>query len=975
MDDLPELNQPLFLTYSEPNHPATLLEKLSQQREEGKFCDVVLHVQGKLFHAHRSILAVCSPYFNSVLKKHKAMREQLTVACDNHQIFNELLNYMYNGNIKITHDNAIELLRLSNHLMMANLQTFCEDFLCNFVTVVNCLKLRALAEKYSIDSLKAASLQFITGQLDKVLVLDEFLDLQLQDFENFLSEKAFDISNDIVLNLITKWVTRNREMRETFLQRLLTLIEWDKIPKDFIWEHLKHEQLYIDSYKNTFYVLSNLREHNIDLGEKISLYQELKTELEANGENVDNTNLMDMAVAVAMDKLEEEENSGSRGLEEEAITKTLPPSSDDKSPDPKLPPLKISLPKSSSPQMFIEKKRRAAALAASLQKENEVADEEEEYDEMDFHDDPLPSDSDASYSEAKPTPKRKTARKGRPVKRVTRRSSELRARKNSKQSENAETEPAEEIDEGDEKENNDTETSPTPRGKRREEKPKKVSLRASPVSKMEESETPKRKRGRPKKCFGVTEEVIPSDLIQFEENSLGEHTDMDNNHDNDYHNTSSDTENEGRPKRERPKNDPLTKPYKGRGKCPHCSYVEHSALRLERHVARVHSKEIIYKCSLCEYSCNWNREFYIHMKIHFSGPPYTCESCPYTCDRVQLLLKHRMRHTDERPFKCDQCKYTSRTEWNLRIHMRCHTGEKPYQCDLCGRRFSMKAGLDQHVQSHRKDRPFLCDTCGFATKYKSYLVSHMRIHAGTAFRCEYPNCEYFSPKRSQLKAHMRTHKAIRAHICGICERGFVERSHLVRHERIHLTEKPFKCDTCEYTSSRRDKLKEHMDKHHTANSEVAAKVPYKPRKPRRQLKQDPSLFPNRTEFSQQSEQQSEQQQVQTQQPPPSTQQPTPQEQQVPEAVMLHPHSSEFQSPPMIYHGQEHLGHHHHHDHNMVYQNHKLHNPHHHVAMDAGPAPMDQRLVPGHQMHENHPQCPQQHPDLSGLHVGAFMAVY
>lgn len=305
---------------------------------------------------------------------------------------------------------------------------------------------------------------------------------------------------------------------------------------------------------------------------------------------------------------------------------------------------------------------------------------------------------------------------------------------------------------------------------------------------------------------------------------------------------------------------------------------------------------------------------------------------------------------------------------------------KPYQCDLCGRRFSMKAGLDQHVQSHRKDRPFLCDTCGFATKYKSYLVSHMRIHAGTAFRCEYPNCEYFSPKRSQLKAHMRTHKAIRAHICAICGRGFVERSHLVRHERIHLTEKPFKCDHCEYTSSRRDKLKEHTDKHHTANGgEAPVKVPYKPRKPRRS-KQEPIVFATRTEFtpqhqSQASEQTSQQQQTHSPQSPQQT---------GTETILLHTHSSEFQSPAtMIYQVQEHLGHHPHHDHNnmvretMLYQNQKHLNPHHHT-MEAVPTTLDQRLLvaAGHQMALNeNPQCPQQHPDLSGLHVGAFMAVY
>jgi hypothetical protein len=72
---------------------------------------------------------------------------------------------------------------------------------------------------------------------------------------------------------------------------------------------------------------------------------------------------------------------------------------------------------------------------------------------------------------------------------------------------------------------------------------------------------------------------------------------------------------------------------------------------------------------------------------------------------------------------------------------------------------------------------------------------------------------------------------VRPHTCNTCGRGFLEKSHLVRHERIHLEDKPFKCAQCDYASSRRDKLKEHFNRHHGQNA--SAKVPYRPRPPRR----------------------------------------------------------------------------------------------------------------------------------------------
>lgn len=269
-------------------------------------------------------------------------------------------------------------------------------------------------------------------------------------------------------------------------------------------------------------------------------------------------------------------------------------------------------------------------------------------------------------------------------------------------------------------------------------------------------------------------------------------------------------------------------------KCPHCSYVGHSATRLEQHFARVHEEDQVYRCREgdCEFECKWNREFYKHMKGHFGPPPYKCEYCEYVCDRIQFILSHRMRHTDERPYACELCNFSSRTKGNLIVHMRIHTGEKPYQCKHCERSFAMKNTLDQHLATHRDDRPFLCDTCGFSTKYQSHLLSHKRIHTGNVFHCQQPDCTYFSPRRSQLAAHMRSHLSIRSHICATCGRGFIEKSHLIRHERIHLEEKPFKCDDCEYGSTRRDKLKEHRLKHHPSGDAPPPKPPIKAKKSR-----------------------------------------------------------------------------------------------------------------------------------------------
>lgn len=47
-----------------PSAQASVLDSLNRQRENGRFCDLSIHVQGHVFKAHRCVLAASSPYFH-----------------------------------------------------------------------------------------------------------------------------------------------------------------------------------------------------------------------------------------------------------------------------------------------------------------------------------------------------------------------------------------------------------------------------------------------------------------------------------------------------------------------------------------------------------------------------------------------------------------------------------------------------------------------------------------------------------------------------------------------------------------------------------------------------------------------------------------------------------------------------------------------------------------------------------------------
>ena len=152
-------------------------------------------------------------------------------------------------------------------------------------------------------------------------------------------------------------------------------------------------------------------------------------------------------------------------------------------------------------------------------------------------------------------------------------------------------------------------------------------------------------------------------------------SDTEKSSDEEY-NKRSDSE------RQDPAESQASKAKRGRGRiheevtCLHCPFVGRGQHRLDLHVERAHKEDVTYECSLCDFTSTWNKDYYKHMKEHFTGPPYTCdfEGCDYTTERIQPVLNHRLIHTDARPHVCDTCSRRFRTRNNLITHYRLHTG-------------------------------------------------------------------------------------------------------------------------------------------------------------------------------------------------------------------------------------------------------------------------------------------------------------
>uniref|UniRef100_A0ABM5FE44 Zinc finger and BTB domain-containing protein 22 n=1 Tax=Pogona vitticeps TaxID=103695 RepID=A0ABM5FE44_9SAUR len=111
-----------------PEVTTALLENLNQQRVEGKLCDIAIHVQGRVFRAHRAVLAASSPYFHDqVLLKN--MTSIVLPSVMDPVAFETVLASAYTGKLAMASDEIVNYLTVGSVLQMWHIVDKCTELL------------------------------------------------------------------------------------------------------------------------------------------------------------------------------------------------------------------------------------------------------------------------------------------------------------------------------------------------------------------------------------------------------------------------------------------------------------------------------------------------------------------------------------------------------------------------------------------------------------------------------------------------------------------------------------------------------------------------------------------------------------------------------------------------------------------------------------------------------------------------------
>ncbi|KAH3819565.1 zinc finger protein 761-like [Dreissena polymorpha] len=800
--DRPSLHQGSSL---EKKSDFNILEKLKHLRDEKKFCDVVLEVRGVKFVAHKNVLASWSPKFAAKLfsDNPNVYKDYILVCYDNSEVFSDLLDFMYNGYVAPRETNFLQLLHLAVSFQIETLKNYCEEFLrCN-LHLGNFVSTYFLSRKFKLDTLEEYIVGFLQLNLSDTVKQPEFLSLKAEKFNTFLSEGCMKkIKPEIKLFLIISWVGYDVQEREKYLVVLLGHINWCTVANDFLLEINRTENFFTSHESSLYLLLQTLYSAGIPLGPYKNVFPRLRDTHSAILKEVVHTSLLKLDTETFCPvTITVKERPHHRDACVSTNVRSLPCVFRD-----------AAINTNVNSLHFQESECHGSEENQTFTNRNQevpVYTQEAKYDqfetlgefiEAEIHEIKLrESQAKMSFENHLETKKPsvistiEASKPKQPLKKHRSVSQDHAFFKRVK------------MDEISGQFNMETRKS------QRTIVQEKQSIVVENFEVLHEQDT------NPKDNYDINSDQ--THLTHFN----AEVSEAVNKEDALDEEIQDNTGNKVKPNQTVAKNNSRECKKEVSEKevkqliCQYenCAYITKYAQRMEKHIKTVHETTFELQCNLCQFETKEVRKYNAHMKTHFPGPPFKCDypRCTYSHEKIQTMLIHRLVHTDDRPFTCD-CGMRFRTNNTLIAHKKTHLGVKAYKCPECDVSFATRNTLNQHMVTHSDVRPYLCDLCGFSTKFQSHLIAHKRIHTGEVFTCTVMNCKYSSPKRSQLKSHLRSHYGIRSNICEICSKSFIERSHLLRHQKLHTNER-INCEQCDYSTTRKDKLKEHMRKHHS----------------------------------------------------------------------------------------------------------------------------------------------------------------
>ena len=228
-----------------------MLKRLNMQREQDFLCEITLVAkEGKEFKAHKNVLSAASPFFVKLLQTEMKEKEEGIVRFEeiSEPILEKVLEFIYTGEVEIDDEQtAKDLIIAADYLLLVCLKTTAGRFLEQRLVNTNCISTFYFAEKYHCEEPASKSKKFVLDNFTVVSESDEFLKLESQEVERWISNDEICVANEEdVLKIIENWIAHSESDRKSKFEELfqhvrLVLFSRDSLLLDVVTKDLVRE--------------------------------------------------------------------------------------------------------------------------------------------------------------------------------------------------------------------------------------------------------------------------------------------------------------------------------------------------------------------------------------------------------------------------------------------------------------------------------------------------------------------------------------------------------------------------------------------------------------------------------------------------------------------------------------------------------------------------------------------------------------
>ena len=253
-----------------------MLHTLNSFRKSQTLCDVFLVVDNCRLPAHKVVLAASSPvfkaYFTSELTGGKSGNEFKVVIpafLPDVEGIEELLNYVYTGEVEIFAENAEKLFVLADFFDILRLREACVEFLILNLKPSNCLAIQVFAERYCQLLYEAAS-EYVCNHLGAIWKTEEFLSSDFEDVKDLICGDRLDFQTQRkekdVFDGIRSWVKHDPETREQCFPELFSHVRLSAMSLQFITEVIDRDEFVTQSHVSEGLVAAELDARGVTEG-------------------------------------------------------------------------------------------------------------------------------------------------------------------------------------------------------------------------------------------------------------------------------------------------------------------------------------------------------------------------------------------------------------------------------------------------------------------------------------------------------------------------------------------------------------------------------------------------------------------------------------------------------------------------------------------------------------------------------------